>query len=126
MSTFHDDKVWQAAYLGSLDTLEVAAGNTSELFVHIKNHALTILTVTADALSRKDNRAREEKFANVQGLIWALRSLLSVAWAQEVLTDEQFKSLDETYEQMAADVPSGSAGRRPEGHEGRRHRPRRR
>lgn len=105
MATFHDNKVWQDAYVAALDVSDVLAEvQSGELVQHLRNHSLTILTVAADALSRRDRREMDERMRNVNGLIAALRSLLSVAWAQELLSDEQFGKLDTQYENLAKQI----------------------
>lgn len=105
MATFHDNKVWQDAYVAALDVSDVlASGNDTDILPQLKKHSLTILTVAADALSRRDRREMDQKLRDVQGLIAALRSLLSVAWAQEILNDEQFSKLDTQYEALAKQI----------------------
>ena len=105
MATFHDNKLWQDAYVAALDVTDVLSScGETDLLPHLKNHSLTILTVAADALSRRDRREMDERLRNVNGLIAALRSLLSVAWAQETLNDEQFSKLDTQYEALAKQI----------------------
>ncbi len=102
MSTFHDNKLWQDAYVSALDVAEVLESvGPSDVATHIKNHSLTVLTVTADALTRRDRREMEGKLRDVGGLVAAIRSLLSVAWAQDLLSDEQFGKLDGAYENLS-------------------------
>lgn len=99
--TFHDNKLWQEAYVASLDTAEVVDANASEIGSQIKRLSLAILTTIADSLTRRDRREADGKLRDASGLVASLRSLLSVAWAQNQLTDEQFGKLDGAYEAIS-------------------------
>lgn len=96
--TFHDDKLWQEAYTAVLDLCEVA-GDT-EVIEMTQKHGLKILSIIADGVSRRDRRERDSKLRDAMGLVAGLRSLLSVAWAQEALNDETFQKLDSAYEAL--------------------------
>lgn len=97
MATFHDNKLWQEAYVAALDVAEAFDGANSE----IKQQSLTILSTIADSLTRTDRREAEAKVRDAGGMVSGIRSLLSVAWAQNQLSDDQFGKLDGTYEQLA-------------------------
>lgn len=83
--------------MAALDVAEAFDGANSE----IKQQSLTILSTIADSLTRADRREAEAKLRDAGGLIAGIRSLLSVAWAQELLTDEQFGKLDGAYEELS-------------------------
>ncbi len=105
MSTFHDHKLWQDAYVSALDVVEVFdATGGGELGAQIKRQSLHILTTIADSLTRRDRREAEAKMRDAAGLVSAIRSLLSVAWAQNQLSDEQFGKLDGAYENLAKSI----------------------
>ncbi|MBI2405367.1 four helix bundle protein [Candidatus Gottesmanbacteria bacterium] len=101
MSSFHDNKLWQEAYVAALDATEVVDASGGELGAQIKHLSLHILTTLADSLTRRDRREAEGKMRDAGGLVAAVRSLLSVAWAQNQLTDEQFGKLDSSYENLS-------------------------
>lgn len=106
MSTFHDDKLWQEAYVACLDTLEATndlGGN--DVVEQVRKHAMMALTVVADGVGRRDRRERDTKLRDAGGIVVALRSLLSVLWGQEVLTDGQFGKVDGAYEALASKLP---------------------
>ncbi|OGG11913.1 hypothetical protein A2Z00_04265 [Candidatus Gottesmanbacteria bacterium RBG_13_45_10] len=103
MSTFHDDKLWQEAYTAVLDLCELPDDN--EVLVRAKKLGLKTLTTIADGVSRRDRRERDNKLRDAMGLIAGLRSLLSVAWAQEALDDDTFGKLDDAYESLANKLP---------------------
>ncbi len=100
MSSFHDNKLWQEAYVAALDVAEVVDAAGGELGGQIKTSSLRILTTIADSLTRKDRREAEAKMRDAGGLVSAVRSLLSVAWAQNQLSDDQFGKLDGAYENL--------------------------
>lgn len=97
MSTFHDDKVWQEAFTALLDLLEMTDGEESGVAAEAQKQGLMILTEIARAIS---TRRRVEV-----GITAPLRSILSVMWAREMLTDDQFGKLDGAYEALANKLP---------------------
>ena len=103
MSTFHDDKLWQDAYTAVLDLCEVS--DDTEVIEMAQKHGLKILSTVADGVSRRDRRERDMKLRDAMGLIAGLRSLLSVAWAQEALDDETFQKLETAYEALGNKLP---------------------
>ncbi len=103
MTTFHDDKLWQEAYTAVLDLCEVAEGN--DVLGQAKLVGLAALTTLADAASRRDRRERDMKLRDVAGQIAGIRSLLSVAWAQEAVPDDVFQKLDTAYESLSNKLP---------------------
>lgn len=104
MATFHDNKLWQDAYVAVLDVLEAVNGSDSELTGKIKKYSFKVLVLIADSLSRRDRRERDNKLRDALGSIYGLRSLLSVAWAQEVLDDDQFGKLDNSYDVLGKQI----------------------
>lgn len=103
MSTFHDDKLWQEAYTVVLDLCEVS-GDT-EVVHQAQKLGLRILSTVADGVSRRDRRVHDEKLRDAMGMVAGVRSLLSVAWAQEALDDDTFQKLDSAYEALANKLP---------------------
>ena len=103
MSTFHDDKLWQEAYTAVLDLCELS--DDTEVVEMAQKHGLRILSVIADSVTRRDRREREEKLRDAMGLIAGLRSLLSVAWAQEAIDDVTFQKLETAYEALGNKLP---------------------
>ncbi len=100
MATFHDDKLWQEAYTAVLDLCEVVSD--TEVIKQAQKHGLKILSTIADGVSRRDRRDRDVKLRDAMGLVAGLRSLLSVAWAQQALDDEVFQKLETAYEALGA------------------------
>ena len=103
MSTFHDDKLWQEAYTAVLDLCEAATDN--DVLHQAKKLGLKALSTVADGVSRRDRRERDMKLRDAMGMVAGLRSLLSVAWAQEALTDDVFQKLDAAYEALGNKLP---------------------
>lgn len=101
--TFHDDKLWQEAYTAVLDLCEV--GDETEVIEMAQKHGLKILSIIADGVTRRDRRERDNKLRDAMGMVAGLRSLLSVAWAQEALGDEIFQKLDTAYETLGNKLP---------------------
>ena len=103
MSTFHDDTLWQEAYTAVLDLCEAATDN--DVLRQAKTLGLRALSTVADGVSRRDRRERDSKLRDAMGMVAGLRSLLSVAWAQEALSDEIFQKLDSAYENLGNKLP---------------------
>ena len=103
MSTFHDDTLWQEAYTAVLDLCEAATDN--DVLRQAKTLGLRALSTVADGVSRRDRRERDSKLRDAMGMVAGLRSLLSVAWAQEALSDETFQKLDGAYENLCNKLP---------------------
>lgn len=103
MTTFHDDKLWQDAYTAVLDLCEIT--DDSEVIEQAQKHGLKILSTIADGVSRRDRRDRDIKLRDAMGLIAGLRSLLSVAWAQQAVDDETFQKLETAYEALGNKLP---------------------
>lgn len=104
--TFHDDKLWQEAFTSLLDVLEKTDGASSDLVDQVRKHAMMTLTETGQAVANRDRKFRDIKLRSVgTGIIVALRSLLSVMWAREMLSDDDFAKLDGAYEALANKLP---------------------
>jgi hypothetical protein len=101
--SFHDDKLWQEAYTAVLDLCEEIEDD--DILKRAKKLGLTALAMIADGVSRRDRRERDNKLRDAMGLVAGLRSLLSVAWAQEALDDDTFAKLDGAYETLFNKLP---------------------
>ena len=101
--TFHDDKIWQDAYTAVLDLCELNDDN--DAVKRAIKLGLKTLTTIADGVSRRDRRERDIKLRDAAGTVAGVRSLLSVAWAQEALDDDTFAKLDGAYETLSNKLP---------------------
>ncbi|MBI5619394.1 hypothetical protein HY950_00345 [Candidatus Gottesmanbacteria bacterium] len=103
--SFHDDKLWQEAYMAALDLLEATDGQPGDLIDQVRKHALMVVTEVAQAVANRDRKFRDIKLRGVVNMIVALRSLLSLLWAREALADEAFGKLDSAYEALSGKLP---------------------
>jgi hypothetical protein len=103
MTTFHDDKLWQEAYTAVIDLCALAGEN--EVIEQAQKLGLKTLTIIADGVSRRDRRERDTKLRDAAGKVAGVRSLLSVAWAQEAIDDTTFSKLDGAYESLGNKLP---------------------
>ena len=101
--SFHDDKLWQEAYTAVIDLCALAREN--EVIGQAQKLGLKTLTTIADGVSRRDRRERDMKLRDAAGRVAGVRSLLSVAWAQEAVDDETFAKLDGAYEALGNKLP---------------------
>lgn len=106
MATFHDDKLWQDAFTALLDVLEITEGLEGDLASQVRKHAMMTLTEIGQGVANRDRKFRDIKLRGVgTGIIVALRSLLSVLWAREILSDDDFAKLDGAYESLSNKLP---------------------
>lgn len=103
--SFHDDKLWQEAYMAALDLLDATDGQSGDLVDQVRKHGLMVVTEVAQATATRDRKFRDIKLQGVVNIILALRSLLSILWAREALADETFGKLDAAYEALATKLP---------------------
>lgn len=104
--TFHDDKLWQEAFTALLDLLEITDGDDGDLVDQVRKQGMLTLTEVGQAVANRDRKFRDIKLRTVgTGIIVSLRSLLSVMWAREMLTDDEFAKLDGGYESLANKLP---------------------
>lgn len=101
--SFHDDKLWQEAYTAVIDLCALTDEN--EVMAQARELGLKTLTIIADGLSRRDRRERDMKLREAAGKVAGVRSLLSVAWAQNAINDEMFTKLDGAYESLGNKLP---------------------
>jgi hypothetical protein len=103
MGTFHDDKIWQEAYTAVIDLCALTGDN--EVIGQAQKLGLKTLTTIADGISRRDRRERDMKLRDAAGKVAGVRSLLSVAWAQDAIADDLFAKLDGAYEALGNKLP---------------------
>lgn len=104
--SFHDDKLWQQVYVAVLDLLEAFDALEEDLIVkEAVKTALKTLTLASDGIARRDRRERDMKLKDAYYKITKLRSLLSVLWARETLSDEVFGKLDGIFESVSGKLP---------------------
>ena len=101
--SFHEDPLWQLAYTSVIDLCALVGDN--EVIAQAQKLGLKTLTTIADGVSQRDRREREIKLRAAAGKVAGVRSLLSVAWAQDAVNDATFAKLDGAYESLADKLP---------------------
>ena len=101
--SFHEDPLWQMSYTAVIDLCALTGDN--EVIAQAQKLGLKTLTMIADGVSRRDRRERDIKLRDAAGKVAGVRSLLSVAWAQDAVNDETFAKLDGAYETLANKLP---------------------
>jgi four helix bundle protein len=96
--SFHENKLWQEAFVVLMDTHEAFEGDFDEKEEEIVEQVLTSATnlsaKIADGLSRIDRRMAGQILMDAVGLVAIVRTHLAVAWGRGLLTDEIFRTLD--------------------------------
>lgn len=104
--SFHDDKLWQQAYVVALDVLnETDAMRDHDGVDQVRKHAMMVVTTVAQAVASRDRKFRDMKLHDAANIVVSLRSLLSLLWGQEVLPDDVFNTLDDAYEDLENRLP---------------------
>ena len=101
--SFHEDPLWQEAYTAVIDLCALVADN--EVIAQAQKLGLKTLTTIADGVSQRDRRERDMKLRSAAGKVAGVRSLLSVAWAQDAVNDATFAKLDGAYENLSNKLP---------------------
>lgn len=99
---FHEDKLWQAAYVALMDLYDAFEGVTEgrEVIDQVLASAVGVVAKIADGLSRRDRRQSAEILSDAAGLVATTRSHLAVAWGKKILDDDSFQTLDKKYAEL--------------------------
>ena len=99
MQNFHDQKLWQDAFVvlmdvhDTFDTLRDGADN--EIVEDVIGSATNVAAKIADGLSRQDRRFGRQVLLDAIGMVAIVRTHLAVAWGRGLLSDEQFRTIDD-------------------------------
>lgn len=108
MNNFHEQKLWQDAFVVLMDihsTFEgMREGNPSaggeEVVEDCIESATMVAAKIADGLSRQDRRFGRQVLLDAIGLVAVVRTHLAVAWGRGMVTDEVFKATDDKYQAL--------------------------
>lgn len=108
MINFHEEKIWQDAYVALMDLHEALGDSTSDDRVVNKllDSAEVVASTIADALTRADRRVSHDLIYDAIGEVAITRTQLAIAWGQELLDDNTFKGLDEKYANLSSSLQS--------------------
>jgi len=102
--SFHENKLWQDAYVTLMDTHEALEGEfegtDKEIVEEVLTSATNLSAKIADGLSRIDRRYGRQILMDAVGMVAVVRTHLAVAWGRGILTDETFKALDGKYDAL--------------------------
>ena len=109
MVNFHEDKLWQSAYMALIDMHEALESNDGEgRSVEISKDLLEsghrLAAMIADSLTRSDRRIARDLIVGATGVIAEVRTHLAVAWGMQLFDDETFKDLDTRYARLSEDL----------------------
>lgn len=101
MQNFHDQKLWQAAFVVLMevhDTFDdMREGENEEIVEDVIGSATKVAAKIADGLSRQDRRYGRQVLMDAVGMVAMVRTHLAVAWGRGLVTDDLFKSMDDKY-----------------------------
>lgn len=99
---FHEDKLWQQAYVALMDLYDAFEGMIEgrEVVDQILASGVGVVAKIADGLSRRDRRQVSDILSDAVGLVATTRSYLAVAWGKKLLDDETFRGLDAKYAEL--------------------------
>jgi four helix bundle protein len=103
--SFHENKLWQDAFVTLMDTHEAFEGEfdgmDEDLVEQVLESATTLSAKIADGLSRIDRRYGRQILQDAVGMVAMVRTHLAVSWGRGLLTDEVFQKLDGKYDVLA-------------------------
>ena len=106
---FHDNKMWQQSYVVLMDiysTLDEVDDQTredeEEVIEALLTSAQQVASKIADGLSRTDHRFGKGLIFDAVGFVAVVRTQLAIAWGRGIVDDEQFKALDNKYQELTA------------------------
>lgn len=101
MTNFHDQKLWQDAFVVLMDVHDtfddMRGGSDDEIVTDCIESATNVASKIADGLSRQDRRFGRQVLLDAIGLVAVVRTHLAVAWGRDLVSDEVFKSIDDKY-----------------------------
>ena len=109
--SFHEQKLWQDAYVALMDTHEALEGEREddgpacrqagkEIVEEVLESATNLSAKIADGLSRLDRRFGRQILLDAVGMVAVVRTHLAVAWGRGILSDEIFRALDGKYDSL--------------------------
>lgn len=108
MQNFHDQKLWQDAFVVLMevhDTFDdMREGNNEEIVEDVIESATNVAAKIADGLSRADRRFGRQVLLDAIGMIAMVRTHLAVSWGRGLVSDEQFRSMDDKYATLTESV----------------------
>lgn len=103
MENFHENKLWQEAYVVLMDLYEAfeSVGEGREVIDQVLGSGVGVVAKIADGLTRRDRQLAQNVLSDAAGMVATTRSHLAVAWGKKLLTDETFRALDGKYAALA-------------------------
>lgn len=111
MINFHENKLWQEAFVGlmdiheALDKVEIEPADEEVAHELVKSAEHAAATI-ADGLTRRDQDRGRELIENAVGEVAKTRTHLAIAWGRGLLEDEIFKKLDGQYDRLSSSLQS--------------------
>ncbi len=101
MQNFHDQKLWQDAFVVLMevhDTFDdMRDGANEEIVEDVIESSTDVAAKIADGLSRADRRFGRQVLLDAIGMVAMVRTHLAVAWGRGLVSDDMFKSMDDKY-----------------------------
>jgi len=102
---FHEQKLWQDAYVALMDVHEAfdaqKEGAQEEIVEQVLDSATNLAAKIADGLSRIDHRFGRQILMDTIGMVAIVRTHLAVAWGRGMVDDDTFRGLDGKYDALA-------------------------
>lgn len=108
MINFHENKLWQDAYVALMDIHDVVdalqTGEHGEIINNLLTSAHHVTAVIADSLTRRDRRVAQELLNSAVGEVATTRTHLAVAWGRGLMDDDTFQKLDNKYADLSTSL----------------------
>ena len=104
-TSFHENKLWQDAYVALMDVHEAfdgqKTGDNGEIVEQVLDSSTDLAAKIADGLSRIDRRFGHQILMDAIGMVAVVRTHLAVAWGRGMVDDDTFRSMDGKYDALA-------------------------
>lgn len=101
MMNFHENKLWQDAFVILMEAHDLfdglREGENEEIVEDVLESTTAVTSKIADGLSRQDQRFGRQILMDAVGYIAIARTHLAVAWGRGLLSDATFKPLDDKF-----------------------------
>ncbi|MCL4199850.1 four helix bundle protein [Patescibacteria group bacterium] len=108
MNNFHDQKLWQDAFVVLMEIHDIfddmREGASEEMVEDVIGSATDVTAKIADGLSRADRRFGRQVLLDAIGMVAMVRTHLAVAWGRGLVSDEQFRSMDDKYATLSENL----------------------
>lgn len=111
MNNFHENKLWQDAYVILMEIHDLfdglRQGENEEIVEDVLESTTAVTSKIADGLSRQDQRFGRQILLDAVGMVAVARTHLAVAWGRGLVDDDTFKATDDKFALLSETLQRG-------------------